>query len=119
MDTLVKTLTLITQFCHFTSFDLTDAYLTIGVLPSCVKFLRFMWRDQLFQFTSMPFGLKESPFRFTKLCKPPLSVIRSQGFTVSAYLDNFLNCEQSFQTCENAICCTYNTLVSLGFLPND
>ena len=38
---------------------------------------------------------------------------------MSAYLDDFLNCEQSFQTCENAVCCTYNTLVSLGFLPND
>ena len=67
----------------------------------------------------MPFGLKESPFRFQKLCKPPLVVIRQSGFMVSGYLDDFLNCEQTFHMCKNAIICTYNTLVSLGFLPND
>ena len=65
------------------------------------------------------FGLKESPFQFTKLCKAPLAVIRHHGYTISAYLDDFLNCEQSFNTCENAIVCTYNVLVSLGFLLND
>ena len=38
---------------------------------------------------------------------------------MSGYLDDFLNCEKNFEACEQAICCTYNTLVSLGFLPND
>ena len=65
------------------------------------------------------FSLKELPFRFTKLCKAPLSVIRRNGFTISAYLDDFLNCEQHYDTCANAICCTYNVLVSLGFVPNN
>ena len=41
------------------------------------------------------------------------------GFTISGYLDDFLNCEQTYNMCKNAIACTYNTLVSLGFLPND
>ena len=33
MDTLIKTLTLITPFTHFASLDLTDAYLTVAVAP--------------------------------------------------------------------------------------
>ena len=119
MNTLVKTLTLVTPFCHFASLDLTDAYLSLEVHPLFFKFLRFEWKGQLFQFVLMPFGLKESPFRFTKLCKHLLAVIRQSGFTISGYLDDFLNCEKSFIMCQNAITCTYNTLVSLGFIPND
>ena len=55
MDTLVKTLTLITQFSYFTSLDLMDTYLTLGVHPGFTKFLHFVWKDRLFQFISMPF----------------------------------------------------------------
>ena len=119
MDTLIKTLTLITPFAHFSSLNLTDAYLTLGVDPRYFRYLRFEWREVLYQFVSMPFGLKESPFWFQKLCKPPLVVIRQNGFTISGYLDDFLNCEDLYDLCEKAIACTYNTLVSLGFLPND
>ena len=62
MDTLSKTLTLITQFCHFSSLGLTDAYLTLVVNPLFFRFLRFEWKGTLFEFISMPFGLKGSPF---------------------------------------------------------
>ena len=119
MDTLAKTLTLVTPFCYFCSLDLADAYLIVGMDPHYYKFLRFIWKGQLMEFVCMPFGLKESPFRFTKLAKAPLSVIRQAGFTISAYLDDFLNCEFDYDTCNEAICYTYNVLVSLGFLPNN
>ena len=48
MDTLIKTLTLITPFAYFSSLDLTDAYLTLGVDPRFFKFLCFEWCEVLY-----------------------------------------------------------------------
>ena len=39
------------------SIDLSDAYLHIPIHPHSRKYLRFFHRSQVFQFTSLPFGL--------------------------------------------------------------
>ena len=39
------------------SIDLSDAYLHIPIHPNSRKYLRFCHRSQVFQFTSLPFGL--------------------------------------------------------------
>ena len=39
------------------SIDLSDAYLLIPIHPNSRKYLRFCHRSQVFQFTSLPFGL--------------------------------------------------------------
>ena len=43
------------------SIDLSDAYLHIPIHPSSRKYLRFCHRSQVFQFTSLPFGLATAP----------------------------------------------------------
>ena len=119
MDTLIKLLALIVPEMYMGTLDLSDAYLTVAMSLFCQSFLKFFWKGKLFKFVAMPFGLTEAPRKFTKLCKPPLAVIRQAGFTISAYLDDFFQCELTFERCAEAICFSYNTLVSLGFLPND
>ena len=39
------------------SIDLSDIYLHIPIHPNSRKYLRFCCRSQVFQFTSLPFGL--------------------------------------------------------------
>ena len=119
MDTLIKILALVMQEVYMCSLDLTDAYLSVLISMLFSHFLKFKWKGQLFKFMTMPFGLTEAPRKFTKLLKPPLSVIRHAGFTISAYLDDFFQCEKMKDYCRQAICFAYNLLVSLGFLPND
>ena len=41
--------------------DLSDAYLHIPIHPNSRKYLRFCHRSQVFQFTSLPFGLATAP----------------------------------------------------------
>ena len=118
MTTLKKILTLVTRGSHMVSVDLCDAYLTVWVSLAFQCLLKFTWRGQLLKFVSMPFGLGESPRKFTKLCKPPLAIIRQAGYTIAAYLDDFFQCEQSYQVCKEALLHAYSLLVSLGFLPN-
>ena len=49
------------------SLDLKDAYYTVGVNPSHRKYLRFIWKNVLYQFTCLPNGLSSCPRKFTKL----------------------------------------------------
>ena len=117
MDTLIKILALVMPDVFMCSLDLTDAYLSVLISTLFSHFLKFEWKGQLFKFIAMPFGLTEVPRKFTKLLKPPLSVIRHAGFTISAYLDDFFQCEKRKEFCRQAICFAYNLLVSLGFYP--
>ena len=119
MDTLIKILALVMPDVFMCSLDLSDTYLSVLISALFSRFLKFEWRGQLFKFIAMPFGLTEAPRKFTKLLKPPLSIIRHAGFTISAYLDDFFQCEKTREFCRQAICFAYNLLVSLGFLPND
>ena len=43
------------------SIDLSDAYLHIPIHPNSRKYLKFCHRSQVFQFTSLPFGLGTAP----------------------------------------------------------
>ena len=43
------------------SIDLLDAYLHIPIHPNSRKYLRFFHKSQVFQFTSLPFGLATAP----------------------------------------------------------
>ena len=43
-----------------TSIDLQDAYVHIPIHPRSRKYLRFAHRSQIYQFTSLPFGLEPS-----------------------------------------------------------
>ena len=51
------------------SIDLSDAYLHIPIHPNSRKYLRFCHRSQVFQFTSLPFGLATAPQVFTMVVK--------------------------------------------------
>ena len=47
------------------SIDLSDAYLHIPIYQNSRKYLRFCHNSQVFQFTSLPFGLAMAPQFFT------------------------------------------------------
>ena len=63
------------------SIDLKDAYLTISINSEFTKYLRFIFMDQIYEFTSLPFGLSTALYIFTKLIKT----------VVAKLLHNFLN----------------------------
>ena len=73
-----------------TSLDLRDAYFHLLMHPSCHKFLRFVWRDVVYQFVALPFGLSLAPFIFSKVVKEFVGIQRTQGHRVRDYLDDWL-----------------------------
>ena len=64
------------------SIDLSDAYLHIPIHPNSRKYLRFCYKSQVFQFTSLPFGLATAPQVFTMIVKEVKLMALSRGFRV-------------------------------------
>ena len=77
------------------SIDLSDAYLHIPIHPNSRKYLRFCHRSQVFQFTSLPFGLATAPQVFTMLVKEVKLMALARGITLHQYLDDWLIRAQS------------------------
>ena len=99
-----------------TSIDLKDAYYSIPIAEEHQKYLKFIWRDQLYAFTSLPMGLTSSPRIFTKVLKPVFSYLRSQfGHTCLGYIDDSFYLEDSYTECEEATLRAIQLFVSLGF----
>ena len=68
------------------SIDLSDAYLHIPIHPHSRKYLRFCHRSQVFQFTSLPFGLATAPQVFTMIVKEVKLMALSRGLRLHQYL---------------------------------
>ena len=107
---------LISPGAYLASLDLKDAYYLVPVDPSHWKFLRFQFLGKLYEFTCLPFGLCTAPFTFTKLLKPVMHILQSEGFFSVVYLDDFLLVGKSILDCERNVAFTCKLLAALGFL---
>ena len=76
------------------SIDLLDTYLHIPSHPNS-KYLRFCYKSQVFQFTSLPFGLATAPQVFTMIVKEVKLMALSRGLRIHQYLDDWLIRSQS------------------------
>lgn len=68
---------LMSQNCYMASVDLKDAYFLVNVIKSQRKYLRFQYKDTLYEFNCLPFGLCTAPYVFTKILKPVMQYLRS------------------------------------------
>ena len=104
--------------CFMSNLDLRDAYYLVPIHEKSRKFLRFVFKNETFEFTCLPFGLSLSPFLFTKLMKPIINYLRNEGWISCIYLDDFLLIGRNAVECTNNIKATISLLERLGFLIN-
>ena len=88
METLLNNPDMMEEGCFQTSIDFDSAYLTVRIHPKYQKYLKFYWKGVLYKYVVMPFGLSPAPRIFTKLLKPPLSVLQLWGTIINMYLDD-------------------------------
>ena len=69
----------------------------------------------LYEFTCLPNGLSSAPRVFTKLLKPALSMLRSKGILVIAYIDDLLFLADTPQELEKSVSEAVNLLQTLDF----
>ena len=101
-ETLDIVLKSINKNNFFTSLDLTDAYFSIPMHSSSIKYLKFYWKDKLYAFQCLPFGISSAPRIFTKIMKVVFSHIRSLGISSFFYIDDsLLQAESCIQANQN------------------
>ena len=117
MDTLETAIRLMTPCCFMTSIDLKDAYYSVPIADEHQKYLKFLWRDQLYAFTCLPMGLTSSPRIFTKILKPVFATLRSKfGHSCLGYIDDSLHLGDTYTEAEKATLHAVELLISLGFM---
>ena len=100
------------------SLDLKDAYFNIAVYSLHRKYLGFIWNDQRYEFTCLPFGYSLAPRVFNKVFKPIISHLRLHGLTIIIFLDDILLVARSKQKCLDQPQFLRQLITDLGFIVN-
>ena len=119
MDSIQTCVQLMKPYCYLGSIDLKDAYFSIPIHKDHQKYLKFCWKNTLYQFTCLPQGLACAPRLFTKLMKPVFASLRERGHLSSGYLDDSLLVGYSYAECKSNIVDTTNLLTNLGLYPHE
>ena len=98
------------------SIDLKDAYYSVGLHPSAWRFIRFRWRNILYEYRTLMFGLTSSPRIFTKVVCQVIKFLRSRfNIWIVAYLDDLLIQAADPETCMLHVQISILVLSILGF----
>ena len=116
MQTLATTLCLIRPNMYMAKLDIKDAYYSIPIHKDDQKLLKFLHKGTLYKFLALPNGYTEGPRKFTKVLKPPMSVLRKKGVNVADYIDDLITMSKSQFRCYDNIAIIIKTLDELGFV---
>ena len=98
------------------SLDLKDAYCSVKLHPDFRKYLRFCYKNRMYQYTAYPNGLSSRPRKFTTLLKPVLCVLRSKGHIIIIFINDLLLIATSYEKCCTTVLETIQLLSDLGFI---
>lgn len=118
MDTFEKVVTLVTKDMYFTSCDLRHAYYSVRIAEEHQKYFRFVWKEQIYQYTCFPNGLASCPRLFTKLLKPVFSKLRNMGHINSPFIDDSILGAHSVGSCMTNFKDTISLMEKIGFTIN-
>ena len=117
METISSILQLIRPGMFMAKLDIKDAYYSIPIIESDQKLLKFQFDDILYHYTALPNGYTEGPRKFTKLLKPPLSVLRKvEKILIAGYFDDLITMAYTDKHCLSNIGKTIKLFTSLGFV---
>ena len=116
MESLQAALQLVTPNCFMTSVDLKDAYYSVPIAEEDKKYLRFWWKDTLYEYNALPNGLALAPRKFTKLLKPVFAKLRALGYLSTSFIDDSLQLSDSKKEALDNVLATVELMIALGFV---
>ena len=119
MENIQMAMNFVSPGDYMVSLDLKDAYFSVPIFRPHCKYLRFIWRDQRYEFTCLPFGYSLAPRVFTKIFKPIVAQLRLNGLRIVIFLDDILLVASSFADRMEQLSLLRKLLESLGFVIND
>ena len=115
MHGLKEVLKLIERNCYMAALDNKDAHYYIPVEESFQKYLKFIWKEILYQFRVLLNGLSPCPRWFAKILKRQLPELRELKHDISAYIDDVYLQDSTESKCISNFVATIKKLRSLGF----
>jgi hypothetical protein len=76
--------------CWYGKLDLSNCFLSFPIHPDFIKFFYFKFRNKLYRYTCMPFGLAPAPRICTQLLSVASFALTQAGCPHVRYLDDFL-----------------------------
>eukprot|EP00168_Porphyra_purpurea_P002330 TRINITY_DN1267_c0_g1_i3.p1 TRINITY_DN1267_c0_g1~~TRINITY_DN1267_c0_g1_i3.p1 ORF type:complete len:1085 (-),score=104.85 TRINITY_DN1267_c0_g1_i3:486-3740(-) len=74
---------------YVVSWDVRDAFYHVRIWPAHRKYFRYVVGGTVYEPTVLPFGMRISPWAWTKVMRPVVAALRRRGHTVMAYVDDF------------------------------
>lgn len=118
MESIISLKDIIQEADFMGRLDLKDAYLKVPITKVCWRLLRFRWKEQNYEFQTLPFGLASAPRVLTKLLRPVAAAMRKRGRRLLIYLDDILIMAQEKATFRRDLTIVVGTLSDLGFVIN-
>ena len=116
MQSLQTILTLIHPNCYMATINLKHVYYSVKIDGDDTRFFKFLCNSKLLKLVVLPNGFSSRYRKFIKLTKPPLAMLRVQGYTVAIYINDIIAIDQSFEKCLLTFVETINLLQKLGFV---
>ena len=116
METLNIILPQLTNQVWAVTLDLLDAYLHVPVHQQSHRLLGFRFLEQTYLYKVLPFGLKDSPWVFTRLVATAIGLLRLLGIRIFYYLDDWLLVASSKDLLEALLKVVLVVSQILGFL---
>ena len=113
-----------TPFCVFTVIDISHAYRSVNVFPAYARYQGFAWDlgsgNEFYTDHCLCFGLHCTPFVFTQIGDFIVRCMARLGFQkVVNYIDDFIICECTFDSCLLGQQTLIRLVRGLGFTVND
>ena len=99
-----------------TKVDLKDAYFMVPIHEEDRAFLKFPFKEKIYQFKCLPFGLACAPWVFTKTLKPLAAQLRQLGMQLIVYIDDILILAESKELARDHVIGLVYLLENLGFV---
>jgi len=103
---------------YMASIDLSDAFFSVSIHKDYRRFITFEFEGKRYSYNVLPFGLSASPRIFSKMLRPVIVWLRSQGVKLTAYMDDIFICNSCKSVLSSQLNLILQTLTSLGFRPN-
>ena len=116
MDSLESALKLVKPNCFMASVDIRHAYYSVPMAPEHRKYLRFLWKGKVYEYSCLPNGIACASRQFTKLMKPVYASLHQMGHTNSSYIDDSLLLSDTFLECLKNINDTLSLMQKIGFI---
>ena len=96
--------------------DLKDAYFTVPIHKQDRDFLKFAFKNKIYRFKCLPFGLACAPWVFTKTLKPVAAQLRQLGVRLIVYIDDILILAETPDLARDHVIGLIYLLENLGFI---